>query len=281
MRFPLTIVSRFGSVALLIYGGWLGWDHLGPERPAVGAERAQVADQLIATVVADIRDDRVGEGPAVLVHFGNDATHYVTDRLRAALNESGVLVLRDRTLMEKAVDLLGFSQPGLASVDEAIAEASRRRAPLVVTGRVLRFESGGGPATLEMDVTIARTGDGEVVFSDRYLRSASILDDITTQLDTAGRAFTPLQRILTWVFGVLLLPLAFMPLLRSSVRERSHLENAVTLSSLTIVNGLLGVWLVGGLIGSWWGTVLFAGVLGAGFLYLLIVMAWAMELERI
>ncbi len=281
MRFPFSIVSRFGGLALLLYAAWLGWDHLGPEKPAVGAERARIADQIVEAVVADLRNARVSDRPAVLLQFGNDVTDYVTSRLRAALNESGALVLRDRTLTEKAVDLLGFAQVGYGSFDQAVAEGLRRRAPMVITGNVRTFESGGGPASLDVDVIVLRPAEGEVAFSKRYQRTASIFEGITTQLESAGRGFTPLQRILTWFLGVLLLPLAFMPLLRSSVRERSHLENAVTLASLTIANALLGVWLIGSLIGSWWGTVLFAGTLLASFLYLLMMMAWAMELERV
>ena len=105
------VLSRFGTVALGLYLAWEAWGTLGPHKPEVSPTRARLADQLIPTVLEDLRLARQDVQSVALLHLENDPSDTLTHKLRAAIEQSGVFDLRDRTLGEKLRDTFRLRHP--------------------------------------------------------------------------------------------------------------------------------------------------------------------------
>jgi hypothetical protein len=167
-RLAGSILSRIGTLALVGYIAWAGWENLGPSKPEIGPIRKDLADRIIPNIVEDIRNARGDIREAVLLHFANDPTDYFTDALRRAIEQGGTLDLRDRAVSEKLRNMLNLRHPSYPSMLVAIEHGRDLNTRGVLYGEIRSFESYRGGATIDVEVNLADISTGQNVFSKRY-----------------------------------------------------------------------------------------------------------------
>ncbi|MCC5828727.1 MAG: hypothetical protein JJU36_04705 [Phycisphaeraceae bacterium] len=276
-----------GAVVLIGYIAWLAWQNLGPHRPEIDPARRQLADKVIVTVVEDLT---AGRGPlrqAALMQLENDPTGYVTDRLRAEIERRGILDLRDRTVGEKLADLLGLRRAGHGDMDAAVSRGRARGSPAVLFGTVHALGTGGfgragtaRGADIDLEITLADTATGQVLFTRRYTRDTTPLATIITDLQATARGVPWYQRLVAWALIVLLLPVFTIGFVRAMVRRGSNRANAFVLGIYTLAGALLAFLLAGAAFDGWLAVVVFIAAVAAAFLYNVRIMTFALRLEE-
>ena len=272
----LTVV---GTLALVLYLFSLGWMHFGPQKPQVSVLRKQLADQVINTIADDLRKSKENIQSVVLLHLKNDPTDYLTDQIRATIDQSGVFDLRDRSLDEKIEKALHLPVDSVGDLDAALSRSRGLGSQGVIFGKVHSFESFGGQAKIHLEISLANNNTREIVFTRRYTREISpgLLSGATIQDET--KRFSGSQRLLGWLLCVLLLPVFTVNFIRSMVRKESNRANAFTLAVYTATDALLAVLLLGVNLDSLLSILLFLAVIGAAFGYNVFVMTFALKLE--
>jgi hypothetical protein len=275
-----TFLSRLGTLAFAGYLAWLGWEALGPRKPDISAARREVADRLIPAIVEDLRAARGDLRSVALLHFENDPSDYITDRLRQEIEQSGILDLRDRTVAEKARNLLGLRHPGYDDTAAAVAAGRDLAVAGVIFGRIHAFESGRDGSRLDMEVRFAAIDDGRLLLDRRYSKepAGGVLSAAAAQ-EHFGRIGL-VQRFLGWALAVLLLPVFTIGFIRAMVRKESNRSNALTLGVYTGAALLLAYLLFPPDLASWLSVALFVVLVGAAFAYNVVIMTFALKLER-
>jgi len=271
-----------GVLAFVAYLAWQGWTYLGPRKPEVGPLRQQVADQVIEQVTEDIRRVRQAApnlGTTALLHLVNDPSDYVTDRLRAQIEQNGVLNLLDRTFWEKVRNLLRLSHTSYGNLETALQQGRKLKADTVLFGSVGRFESGAADAVIDLELTLARTSDGAVLLTKRYGKEMTVGLLSQPFVQEQVQALRPAQRFLAWVVIVLMLPIFTIGFIRAMVRKESNKVNAFTLGTYTAVDALLAYILLGAALTGWFSVLLFLIAVGAAFAYNYTIMSFALKLE--
>ncbi len=279
LRRSLSILPKLGTIVLAGYLFWLGWTALGPRKPEAGPIRQELADRAVLDIVEDIRASRGGLRDVALLHFANDPTDYFTDTLREAIEENGVLDLRDLTLSEKIFGLLNFRHETYGERERAISRAESLGVQGVLYGSVYAFESYPGGAEIDVEVNLVDVASGEAMFSSRYRVDSSSAPAITA-VQEATRSFPWFHRLLGWLIAVLLLPVFTIMFIRTMVRKGSNKANAFVLGIYTLVDAILAWLLVGAAISSWFPVVVFILAVIAAFLYNVRVMTLAIRLEE-
>lgn len=275
----LRLATVVGSLALLLYLGWLGWSRFGPRPPELSALRRQLADQILPSIVEDLRKGKDDIRSVVVLHLANDPTHYLTDQLRRQLQTGGVLDVFDPTLDEKTARALNLRVPGTVDRSRAVSEARGRGAQAVLFGEVRSFESYPSGATIDLEVNLVHLASRDVVFQRPYKKEITVglLDDAAVQDEL--RRHSPGQRFLGWLLCVLLLPVFTIGFIRAMVRRSSNRANAFTLGVYTCVNATLAYLLLGANLASLTSVLLFLLLVGGSVAYTLGVMTFALRLE--
>ena len=176
------LFSKFGVVVLAGYIFWMGWQHLGPRKPDIGPVRKELAEKVILDIVEDVRISRGNIRQAALLHCSNDPTDYFTDTLRNTIEQRGILDLRDRTVMEKARNLLNLRHPSYAASDAAVAEGRDLDSQGVLYGAIHAFESYPGGSKIDVEVFLVDVSTGQTVFTKRYSIEASPTSSVTAAM---------------------------------------------------------------------------------------------------
>lgn len=282
LKFPFLLMSKLGSVAMVVCVAWLGWQHLGPVKPEAGAPRLDLVKEAIPQVVADIRGARGDIRSAALLHFGNDPSDKFTDTLRDTIEKQGILDLRDRTVMEKAFDLLNLRHPAYPTPEEARERGRRLRVGAVIHGRVNSWETTPEGTVLDVDLFFTDVENGNVLLNKRYEKHTGdlLLANAARVLPDAVKRRPLLQRLFAWILLVLLLPVFTISFLRAMVRKGSNSKNAFVLAIYTVADALLAWLLVGASLNAWAPTLMFIGAVIVAFLYNVRIMTFALRLEE-
>lgn len=280
LKWLLKILPKVGTLALVGYIAWLGWENLGPRKPEIGPVRQELADKVILNIVEDIRTSRGNIRQAALLHFSNDPTDYFTNTLRSTIEQRGVLDLRDRTVMEKARNLLNLRHPSYAATDAAVAEGRELDTQGVLYGAIQAFESYPGGSKIDVEVHLADVSTGQPVFTKRYSIEASPTDSVTAAMQEAAQSFPWFQRLFGWLIAVLLLPVFTIAFIRTMVRKGSNKSNAFVLVIYTLADALLAWLLVGAALNAWFPVVVFIVAIAVAFLYNIRIMTFALKLEE-
>jgi len=141
------IVPVFGSLAFAVYIGFIAWQSVGPEKPEPDRARKTIATAAVNKAVEEIRASRGDIRSAVMVHFANDPSDFVSDAMRNKLNASGVLFLEDITFSERIDKLLNLRTEGVSSTRDALAAAKgKNTARLSLNAAGYRQTVGGAQA---------------------------------------------------------------------------------------------------------------------------------------
>jgi hypothetical protein len=276
-RWLIGFLALAGSLALL---AWLGWTHFGPRKPQVSALRRQAAGEVVPLVVEDLRRNKGSLHTVALAHLANDPADYVTDQLRAGIEQSGFVDLLDQGGDEKLVRALNLRVRPVGEPDAAVREGRRLGAQGVIFGKVHTFESYPGGAKMDLEISLADVAEGRVLFTKHYGKEVpgAPLDDPPAVEASAGRV-GGFQRLLAWGLIALLLPVFTISFIRSMVRKESNRANAFTLGVYTAADALLAYLLLGAGPGSLLSTLLFALVAGVAFAYNVFIMTFALKME--
>jgi len=280
LKWPLTLLSKLGTFALVGYIAWMAWQNLGPHKPEIGPVRRAFADKIIPTIVNDLRAGRGSVREAALLHFENDPTDYFTNQFRTVVEQSGILDLRDRTVGEKIADLLNLRHATYGSPETALERGRALGAPAVVFGTIHSFESRGGGANIDVEVILADASTGQVVFARRYNKDTAPLTMVAANVEAAAKGFPWFQRLLGWLIAVLLLPVFTISFIRAMIRKESNKANAFVLVIYTLADALLAFLLVGAALTSWFPVVVFILAVLAALLYNIRIMTFALRLEE-
>lgn len=278
LKAPLTLIRGLGTVGLIGSIGFLCWDQLAPEKPQIGPQRKELADQLIPQIVEDIRQSPQRVRPVALLHLANDASDYFTDRLRAVIEERGVLDLTSRTLSERTRNTLSIRQPETGTKAAAVEQASQLGTPGVLFGRIHVFESWDGGAKIDVEVTLVDTSSRQILFDKRYAESTGT-EPLPEAIPRTDSSDLTLQRVIAWALLVLLLPVFSIGFIRSMVSKNSNSTNAFVLGVYTLADGLLAWLMVGASVTSMWTGLILLAAIAIALAYNVRIMTFALKLE--
>ncbi len=279
LKLPRWMLSKFGSLVLAGYIAWLGWENLGPRKPEIGPLRSELADRVISNIVEDIRNSRGNIRRVALLQFGNDSMDQFTDMLRTVIEQSGVLDLRDRTLSEKARNVLNLERPSYTSTNAAVARGNELGSQGALFGTIHAFESYPGGATIDVEVALADVSTGKSVFSKRYSLETGGRSSVVAGVQENTQRLPWFQRLLGWLIVVLLLPVFTLGFIRTMIRKGSNKANFFVLSVYTVADVALAWLLVGAALNSWWTVLPFILAVAAAFAYNVRIMTFALKLE--
>ena len=277
----MQMLSKTLALLLVAYVGWLGWVHLGPHKPEMGPLRQVLADEAVVAMAGDLQAHRGDARRAVLVHFKNDPTDYISDNLRRILERRGVFDLDDKSFMEKLRGLLDMRQPAHSSVPRAAEAARKAGVDVAIIGTIHEFESRAGGASARIDYSIVSAGGTEMhkgqfikTISDAKAAPASPRSRSTVTWDDRVR------NALGWALVVLLLPVFTIGFIRAMARRNSNMANAFVLAIYTVV-GVIAAWLLlGQALGGPWLALLLVGAGALALAYNIRITTLAVKLEE-
>ncbi len=279
-NWPLTLLSRFGVIALAGYIAWLGWQNLGPRKPEIGPARQQLADKVIPEIAEDIRNSRQNIGRAALLHFTNDPSDYFTNALRNTIEQRGILDLHDRTFTEKLRNVLNMRHPSYPSAKEALIRGNKLGAEAVLHGTIHVFESFPEGSKIDVETHLAEVSTGKPIFSKRYSVQAPFSPPVSAVLKGTLGSFPWIKRLMGFAVIMLLLPVFTISFIRAMVRKNSNKTNAFVLSVYTLADAFLAWILIGAGLTSWFPVLVFIAAVSAALLYNIRIMTLALKLEE-
>ena len=274
------VLTLVGTLALVGYLTAQAWAYLGPRKPVVSALRQQVAASLLPLIVADLSQNKRDVQSVAFFHLANDASDYVSDQLRAALEQSGVVALIDRPLGEKLEKLLKVPVSSVAELEPAVRAARGRGVKGVLFGRVDKFESVGGAARIDLELTLANVETHEVVFTRHYSKDTGLHPLNAAAVEDTVHQWGGASRFLAWVVIVLLLPVFTISFIRAMVRRESNRSNAFTLGVYTAADTVLAWLVLGAGLSGWLSVGLFLLAVGGALAYHVFIMTFALRMER-
>jgi hypothetical protein len=284
MRSIWRLIVFVGVVLLALNIAWWAWGRFGPRKVAVGPSRRQIADQVISAIVDDLRTARQAVRSVALLHLANDPSDYVTDHLRVAIEQSGLLNLRDRTFTEKVRESLRLPQPAAESVGEAVARGRSLGVEGVIYGKVFDYWTDSRGSKIDLQIGLADVAEGKSVFERRFTKEVSsggpvgLASGPLTAEEEVSK-LSPATRLIAWALAVLLLPVFTISFVRTMVRKESNKANAFTLAVYTGVDALLAYSLLGLALTSWLPIALFVLAVLLAFAYNVRIMSFALKLE--
>lgn len=274
-----------GGVVLL--GSWFasrGTQHQTPSQRVLSSGQRQLAVQLVPNVVADLRQARQDVHSVVLLPFAGDPTNYVSDQLRAAIEQTGLFALHSRSLTDELRQKLKLSSDATPTLAKALKVGHDAGVQGVLFGQVETQGSTNDGASLNLHVCLAQVAGGKLIFDRHYTRAVSGGPVVAALVQgQAGKAVTggksnSVKRFLGWLLVILLLPVFTISFIRTMVRKESNQTNAVVLAIYTAADALFAL-LILGAVSSFWTALLFLGLLGAAFSYNVAVMTFALKME--
>ena len=265
------LMRRVIVPAILVATPLVLWWWLGPEKPKCDSARSQAARVAVAQVADRIRAERGDIRRAVVLHFTNDSTDFVTRTLRERLMDGGLLDLDGTPPMEKIRSLFNLRNPGTFDVEEAITYGKKRGLDAVIIGAVDLFETVKGKAELTGTVKFIRLGGaGDVV--EIPLTNRKIQDDVPPPPVTETMSLT--MRLLIAAVCIFVVPVLLFPFLKLVMRRDSNVATAIVLVLLLVIDGVI-ISIMLGTSGTFCGLATFLVALAAAFGYDLYMLSYA------
>ena len=284
-------ISFLGGIALIGYLTVTLWINLGSAKPVPDDKRQRIGIKAAEKVAEEIRLNRKEISSAVMVHFANDPTDFISYEIRNKLNSSGILNLDDLPLMEKIRNKLLMINEGCGSREEALAAAKGSKADGVLWGKVERYESSNAGVILFASWELVDLKSGVVIYSGKIEEDTtkSVAGQVNQKLNEIQNGLQPLEeaanafpwyvRFLIFVLAVLLLPIFTIGFLRAMVVKRSNGINAFVLGIYTLIGAILAFFMVGAAFASGWSVALFLIATVFSFFYNAFLMNFALKLE--
>ena len=273
------------------------WYWLTPSAMPLAVSRKDVADAAVKRMMEDIRANRGSAKNAILLHFDNDPTNYVSDSLRNQLLSTGILDLEEVPLIDRIRAKLHLRIPTYATLQDAMDATAQAGTDLVIWGQLTAFETTNDDSAIIngqyhlIDAqtmqplftgTISTTQDAAAAEPPQDTQVATVAtEQTTTPSVSAYEATVPLYaRILAFIFIAILLPMITFPFFRSTAARRSNQANAVVLVLYAAIGGILAFLMIGGSFATPALTALFFIAFIANVIYDLAMLSYATRLEE-
>lgn len=272
------------------------WYWLTPEPLPLAASRKEAADAAVKIMVEDIRVNRGAAKSAVLLHFDNDPTNYVSNALRKEILSTGILDLEEIPLIDRIRAKLHLRIPTYATLEEATNATAKAETDLVIWGQLTAFETTDSDSAVIngqyhlIDAqtmqpiftgTISTTKQEVATETVSDAQAVAVVEQATEPTVSANEATIPLYaRILAFVFIAILLPMITFPFFRSTAARRSNQANAVVLVLYAAIGGILAFLMIGGSFATPALTALFFIAFIANVIYDLGMLSFATRLEE-
>ncbi|MBO7619853.1 MAG: hypothetical protein J6T06_05035, partial [Victivallales bacterium] len=234
---------------------------------------------------------------AILLHFDNDPTNYVSDSLRNQLLSTGILDLEEVPLIDRIRAKLHLRIPTYATLQDAMDATAQAGTDLVIWGQLTAFETTNDDSAVIngqyhlIDAqtmqplftgTISTTQDAAAAEPPQDTQVATVAtEQTTTPSVSAYEATVPLYaRILAFLFIAILLPMITFPFFRGTAARRSNQANAVVLVLYAAIGGILAFLMIGGSFATPALTALFFIAFIANVIYDLAMLSYATRLEE-
>ena len=272
------------------------WYWLTPSTIPLAASRKEVADAAVKRMMEDIRANRGSAKTAILLHFDNDPTNYVSDSLRNQILSTGILDLEEVPLIDRIRAKLHLRIPTHATLEEATNATAQAGTDLVIWGQLTAFETTNDDSAVingqfhlidaqtmqpSFTGTISSTEDAVVTEPPQDTQVTTVTEQTTAPSVSAYETTVPLYaRILAFLFIALLLPMITFPFFRSTAARRSNQANAVVLILYAAIGGILAFLMIGGSFATPALTALFFIAFIANIIYDLAMLSYATRLEE-
>ena len=272
------------------------WYWLTPSAIPLATSRKEVADAAVKRMMEDIRANRGAAKTAILLHFDNDPTNYVSDSLRNQILSTGILDLEEVPLIDRIRAKLHLRIPTHATLEEATNATTQAGTDLVIWGQLTAFETTNDDSavingqfhlidaqTMQTSFTgnISSTQDAVVSEPPQDTQVTPVAEQTAAPSVSAYETTVPLYaRILAFLFIALLLPMITFPFFRSTAARRSNQANAVVLVLYAAIGGILAFLMIGGSFATPTLTALFFIAFIANVIYDLAMLSYATRLEE-
>ncbi len=273
--------SKVLSLALLGIFLWFSWPYIGPHKPVLGPLRQELAEQMVVEIAEDLRLNKAGVVSAVLVHFENDPTDYISEALSQVLEQRGTFDLLGPPLPYRLRKVLNMRQPSHNASEKAAETARAEGLDAAIIGRVIGFESYQGGTKAEIEYTLVGADGGTI---HKGTLSREITNTWTAPaLPASAASFWQsgyLQNGLVWLMVMLLLPIITIAFIRTAARKNSNSTNAFVLAVYTLLSTIAAYIIAGtGLAGIWLTILLLAAAL-ISLAYNIKILSFAIKLEE-
>ena len=288
MKWWFLLIPKVGMTLFFGYVCYMGWMSLGPRKPVPDVAMMKVADQAVDKIVGEIYQKRGDVKSAVLCHFGNDTTDYFSNKLRGRIEKSNIIALEDVGFLEKLRTVLNLRNRGVSTTDDALHKARHHSVDGVLWGRIDRYESVKGRATLIGEWQLLDKSTGAVICgaaisegagATSFVEAVTTLGQSTMEIEVAASAVPWYVRLLGFVLIALLLPIVTISFIRLMVSKRSNRVNAFVLGIYTVIDMILAFMMIGGVFSSFAVIVIFLLASVLAFFYNVSLMSFALRLE--
>jgi len=169
--FLFQFVYRLFFLTLFAFIFWSVGRALLTPHAELDASRMEVADLAVDRAVMALRNNAGEIRRVELLHFENDPSDYVTERLRKRLDDQGGFVLTKPRFADKLKRLFGFENQGFDSLGNAKKEALSSGADAFIWGRVDRLENETGGSTFTGDYELFDLKNDRKAFSGKIAES--------------------------------------------------------------------------------------------------------------
>ena len=272
------------------------WYWLTPEPLPLAASRKEAADAAVKMMLEDIRANRGAAKSAILLHFDNDPTNYVSNALRKEILSTGILDLEEIPLIDRIRAKIHLRIPTYATLEEATNATAKAETDLVIWGQLTAFETtdsdtaviNGQYHLIDAQTmqpiftgTISTTKQEAATETVPEAQAVAVVEQATEPTVPAYEATIPLYaRILAFVFIAILLPMITFPFFRSTAARRSNQANAIVIVLYAAIGGILAFLMIGGSFATPALTALFFIAFIANVIYDLAMLSFATRLEE-
>ena len=251
------------------------WYWLTPDPLPLAVSRKEAADAAVKTMLADIRANRGAAKSAVLLHFDNDPTDYVSNALRKEILSTGILDLKEIPLADRIRAKLHLRIPTYATLEEATNATAQAETDLVIWGQLTAFET--------------TDGDSAVINGQYHLIDAQTMQPLftgtisTAKQEAAAEAVPETQAVAVveqTAEPTVSAHETTFPFFRSTAAKRSNQANAVVLALYAAIGGILAFLMIGGAFSTPALTALFFIAFIANVIYDLAMLSFATRLEK-
>ena len=291
VKFIYSLCSLIGWLAVVILSAAALWNNYGPEKVMPDEKRQEICIKVVDQIANQIREQRGEAKSAILLHFANDPTDFVTDTLRGKISSSGILNLQKVSVWEKFQKNLKLQIDGCASQDAAMRAVKGADADAVLWGKIDQYESFKNSVVMKGTWQLVDIKTGNIICDGTIdedtsrqvaVKVADKIDEIAEKMSPIAQATQTVawyNRFLIFILAILLLPIVTITFLRTMVSKRSNGINAVVLGTYTVIGMILAFFMVGAAFTSAWCVGLFIAASLLAFIYNFCMMSFALKLE--
>jgi hypothetical protein len=283
--------SVIGWLATVILSVTVLWSHYGPEKILPDEKRQEIGVKVVDQITSQIQEQRGTAKRAILLHFANDPTDFVTDRLREKISSSGILDLNDLGFWEKIRKQLNLRIEGCDSLVSALKTVEGEEVDAVIWGKIDQYESFKNSVIMKGSWQLVDIKTGNIICEGKIdedttrelpAKVADKIDEITEKISPIAQVTQTVawyNRFLIFLLVILLLPIMTISFLRTMVSKRSNGINATILSIYTVIGMILAFFMVGACFASALSVILFIVASLLAFIYNYFMMSFALKLE--